>query len=184
MKMNGLTDGVSIFDNLFNAKIGWLFFLIVLTGYIISIVYCSIDNNYSKRAKLSFQITVGFTALLFVVLVIWVLADKRFIFTRQQISGFTYKGGFGFAFYWFIIHFITSGVVLLLYKQYQGKGEISVYRWILVSVQNGISTNKANTNPTLEKYSELRAAKQLLDEGVFTELEYLTEKQSILEKYR
>ena len=161
--------GISLFGGIFGAKIGWLFFLIISAGYVMTLVFASIDNHYSKRAKLSFQGTIGFTVLLFLALVIWLLFDKGYPIGTTRELGATIKGGFGFAVYWLFIHLVSSGLVALLYDGYKGPGEPSALKWLKGLVRSE-SVKPANKG---DKYTDLTKAKELFDQGILTEEEYL-----------
>ena len=174
VKVSGTTDGISIFDEIFDNNIGWLFFIIIIGGYVTTIVFSSLDNFYSKRTKLSFQATIGFTALLFVFLVIWIVSNDDFLLGSESFMGVTVSGHLGFAIYWFIIHLITSGIIVWLYSGYKGNGEPSVYHCLL--------NNFDNKNHDARVKENLRKLKDLFDEGGLTEEEYLKEKQSIIDK--
>ncbi len=180
VRLGNAKGGINIFENIYGAKIGWLFFIIILGGYLTTLFLCSYDDEYSKRSKLTFLGTLAFTLVLFISLVIWVVADKDYGIFKEKIAGIVRSGRFGFAFYWFFIHLFISSVVVLLYNSYQGSGERSAYSWILRLLNDGKPLGKNINN----KYKELKKAKEMLDLGIFTEAEFLREKQEILEKYK
>lgn len=184
----GQKGGYSIFDEIFGANLGWLFFLIALGGYITTIVFTTIDNKYSERARLSFLSTIIYITVIFTAVILSVvLADNsmnsKFYFGNETFMGVTLRGGLGFGFYWYIIHIILSGAIVLLYKGYQGEGEETCYNWLLEKVNKNQDPNKPKIKQTGNKYDELTKIKKLLDDGVLTNEEYLKEKQLILDKY-